>query len=51
MGDGIYDLEGKCVKCKKYHPCDCEINSDNRAEKRAEEMELEAQGYSEQDFY
>lgn len=24
MGEGIYDLDGKCTRCKQYHPCDCE---------------------------
>ena len=24
MGDGCYDLDGKCVNCGEYHPCSCE---------------------------
>jgi hypothetical protein len=27
MTDGVYDLDGRCVNCKKFHPCDCEINN------------------------
>ena len=23
--DGCYDIDGKCVNCGKFHPCDCEI--------------------------
>lgn len=26
MGSGCYDLDGRCVNCKKLHPCDCEVN-------------------------
>ena len=25
MTDGVYDIDGKCVNCKEYHPCSCEI--------------------------
>ena len=26
MTDGVYDIDGKCVNCGQYHPCNCEIN-------------------------
>lgn len=22
---GCYDLNGRCINCGKFHPCDCEI--------------------------
>lgn len=24
MSDGCYDLDGKCIYCKEFHPCKCE---------------------------
>jgi len=32
MGDGCYDLDGKCVNCNKMHPCDCEMYKDKEEE-------------------
>jgi len=32
MGDGCYDLNGKCVNCGKLHPCDCEMYKDEEEE-------------------
>lgn len=30
MGSGCYDLDGRCVNCKKLHPCDCETEQDEQ---------------------
>ncbi|GAH78762.1 unnamed protein product [marine sediment metagenome] len=30
MGNGCYDLDGRCVNCKKLHPCDCETEQDEQ---------------------
>jgi hypothetical protein len=39
MADGCYDLDGKCVNCNKYHPCDCEnTNNDRMSKQRAYEI-------------
>ena len=38
--DGCYDLDGKCVNCGKYHPCDCEI--ENKFLGSADEDEYES---------
>ena len=51
--DGQYDINGKCVRCKKYHPCNCEISSydehlitevQREAENQAEKFDDESGG-------
>jgi hypothetical protein len=27
MADGCYDLDGRCVNCGRYHPCNCETGN------------------------
>lgn len=53
--DGCYDINGRCVNCKCFHPCDCEnVNAQIDAEiQRQEEDNRQFQAGQEemQDFY
>ncbi len=41
MGDGCYDLDGRCVNCKELHPCKCE-SEENLDLKKYDSHEEEA---------
>jgi len=32
MADGCYDIDGRCVNCGKFHPCNCEMNCEELEE-------------------